>query len=124
MKTLKEYEEEGFVGQDASLEISLFEYGIIWKRETPIETRFIYGLRFYDGEYTSFDSSSMSLDSYRTGFWFEKDSDNGLFEYLGQTREELLATDDFSTIVPSLVMYYGHEEIFGTSYTAGFRVKK
>src|SRR5574344_554592 len=99
MKSIHELEAEGYVGQDADLETSLFEYGIIWKRETPIETRFIYGLRFHDGEFTSFDWGSMSLDDYRTGFWFEKDRSDGLFEYLGQTREELLATDDFSEIV-------------------------
>lgn len=53
-------EAQGFEGPDASLEISLFEYGIAW-RVMETETLFIYAIKWegMDDEATRFDRASL-----------------------------------------------------------------
>ena len=48
-------------GPDVSIEISMKEYGIAWKiGET--ETRFYYGVKHSDSEYTGFDWADLEND--------------------------------------------------------------
>ena len=107
--TLTKYIEEGYTGVDASLYISLYEYGLIWKETSSGEYNFIYGINSEDDEYSFFDYGFMSI----------KDWDN----MLNDSWFDLKAVESFSGgelsfpyDVHTVLQYYGYENIFGGSY--------
>jgi len=116
-KYLSDY--EGFKGVDASLETSLYEYGLIWKLQKDEATgkdeyKFIYGVSVEGEEYNLFDYAHIDADVDPVSEWnFVKWED--VAEFCGVSKEELL-TQDLPWIVRDLVSYYGREDIFGSSY--------
>lgn len=116
-------EAQGFMGPDASLEISLFEYGIAWKEVEEDGKKmilFIYGLTGRKGQ--TFDRCTIDADTdpEKEWDWVEwKD----IQDFCG-------AGVDFpkgfplSEIVQSLIQYHGWENVFGDSYWEGFKITK
>ena len=115
METLTKYIEEGYIGVDASLDISLYEYGLIWKETSSGEYNFIYGINSEDDEYSFFDYGFMSI----------KDWDN----MLNDSWFDLKAVESFSGDklsfpydVHTALQYHGYQNIFGESYREGFTI--
>lgn len=116
---LTELESQGFEGIDASLETSLFEYGIAWKEKENGEFHFYYGAGIHevDGteyEFNLFDWSDMSREDFidmLDSEWFELDK---VLSSNGMTRDEMI--DSFPYSVFDCIQYYGIENVMGSSY--------
>lgn len=91
---LSDYENLGYRGIDASLEISLFEYGFIFKKEQERQDTFtfIYGKNINENcEFITFDWRTMSKKEFielTQEKWFNLD---GVLSFIGQTKEDFLA---------------------------------
>lgn len=116
-------EAQGFEGPDASLEISLFEYGIAW-RVLEKETLFIYAIKYKDnGDAIRFDRCTIANDTdpYKEWNWI-KDWDDQVFGYTGVSKEDF---DAFTIAgkVHELFLVFSHENVFGSSYWEGFKIQ-
>ena len=113
-KTLQEL--QGFEGVDISLEISLLEYGLTWKKEDEESFLFYYWTgNFHEGKKV-FNWAALSP---REEFdWVDWDS---LCSFIGILLEEVNNLP-FPQKVFSLLQYYGPENVFGSSY-GGFLIK-
>jgi len=113
MKTITDYAE--YEGIDADLETSLFEYGLIWKL-TDGEYKFIYGVGYNDDgeEYNRFDWATEEADIDPKEEWNFADWGDICF-FVGQTETKFFA-QPLPQIVFDLILYYGYENIFGSSY--------
>lgn len=113
MNRLENYENEGYQGIDASLETSLFEYGLIWKEE-EIEYRFIYGVQINGEGYSLFDWGCISkdIDIKKEFDWVDWEA---FFSFVGENEEDYLK-HSVPLIVSDLLSYYGYENIFGSAY--------
>lgn len=106
---------KGFEGVDASLEISLYEYGLIWKLENEENKGylFVYGVWTDDsGNYNMFDTAHMSEKEFKDlteESWFDKKSFDS---FRGTTKIH------FPDDVHSALQYHGPENIFGSTYNA------
>ena len=101
-------------GPDASIEISLKEYGIAWKIEET-ETRFYYGTGHNGAEYIHFDFADLEndLDVHSEYSWANF---KAVMDFVGQDPvdwEKLPLTGK----IQDLNSYYGVENIFGSTYT-------
>jgi len=107
-KKLSEY--EGYEGSDASLDISLYEYGLLWKLKDPEKKEYdiVYGVDTdTNGNYRKFASTTMSEKEFidMTEYsWFDK---KAFDSYRGT--EEISFPNDLQ----SAYMYYGSNNIFG-----------
>lgn len=120
-KDITDYEREGYEGTDASLDISLFEYGLIWAKGLPGHEKdyhFIYGVRHdIGGEYYDrFDWGDVPIDCDVLKEWNWIDID-AVLSFVGMNREEWLALP-LPMIVFDLISYYGVENIFGDLYSS------
>ena len=101
-------------GPDASIEISLKEYGIAWEiGET--ETRFYYGVKHNGAEYIHFDWANIEND---VNIITEYDWAN--FQNVADCAGTPLQDWEKMPLVCKiydLVSYYGYENIFGSTYT-------
>ena len=113
MRTLKEYSK--YDGVDADLEISLFEYGLIWKL-TDGEYKFIYGVGYNDDgqEYNLFGYATEDADTDPREEWGFAEWDK-ICSFVGQTETEFFS-QPLPQIVYDLISYYGYENVFGSSY--------
>ena len=123
MKTIQELEDSGMVGNDVSLNISLFEYGLAWGKNEHCtqenEYYFIYGIRAVS-EYYRFDHGYLTLDDFKDILaWGELES---ICSVADTSYEELLKRFPWS--VGDLMAYYGYENVFGSSYWEGFEIKE
>ena len=116
MKTKQE-----LTGTDASIEISLKEYGIAWK-EQENDIIFHYGIHTSPDEYGSeeydrFDNCFINKDTI-----IIKEYDWADFEtvqsFVGLTQKEF-TKQPLVQQIQTLLAYYGYENIFGSSYWAG-----
>jgi hypothetical protein len=113
-KKLSDYEVEGFDGNDASLEISLFEYGLIWKLDNDEYQayKFIYGVETDNsGNYTKFEFSFMTKNEFerlQSESWFK------LNEVLSYSGTDCLT---FPEDIQTCLQYYGYQNIFGSEPT-------
>lgn len=101
-------------GPDASIEISLKEYGIAWKiGET--ETRFFYGIKHDGSEYTGFDWADLenNLDAHKEYDWIKF---KNVFQFVGLEPEDWEKMP-LTQKIQDLNSYYGYENIFGSTYT-------
>ncbi len=123
MKHIKEYKEAGFEGNDASLEESLFVYGLIWAKipnDDSEEYHFIYGISVDDNqEYNLFDWSDMTKKDFcdMIDDWMDVEA---IESFAGTPIEEI--KNGFPRTIDILISYYGREEIFGSTYQAGFEI--
>jgi hypothetical protein len=118
--SLSSLKENGFKGVDASLEISLREYGIIWK-ETEKETIFVYQRDNYDeGKHSfSFHTAFFSYTDVEKEFnWVEWKK---VLAFLGMTMEEFKDAERGQQVF-DLELYYGLENVFGTDYGSGIEI--
>lgn len=127
---IEDYEKQGFQGIDVSLEISLFEYGLIWVKNKECtadnEFLFIYGVNgnsensYNEFQYTTFDSGYMTKKDFAESFYFEDENLKSIESYTGQTKNELI--DNFPNSISDIESYHGIENIFGSSYYEGFSI--
>jgi len=102
------YERRGFEGSDASLDISLNEYGLIWKRyKRGVHAGdYLFVATWNDSSFTRvlvhfWLNEKVNLeDEYDWVDWLE------VADYCGQTKKELLESH-FPMIIKDLVNYYG-----------------
>jgi len=115
MIKFSELENEGFEGCDADLDISLYEYGLIWKKEEDDNYLFYYGTSLNNvGEYYLFDFAHMSKED-----WIELLNEswvnmNDVLSFCDIKKKDFI--NNFPYDVNTMIMYYGYENIFGSSY--------
>ena len=119
--TITKLEQLGYIGTDACLAISLFEYGLAWKEDNN-QIEFIYGIGIEGTEYNRFDRCTFDLDlDIRKEFdWADF---NEVASFCGQTLDQFLAMDLASQIY-NLQVHYGFESVFGSSYWEGFEIQE
>lgn len=121
INTISKLEQLGYIGTDADLATSLFEYGMAWKEDDK-QIEFIYGIGFNDEDYNRFDRCSFALD-----LDVRKEFDWADFEevesFTGLTSKQFDALP-LPQKIYDLVSYYGFENIFGSSYWEGFRIEE
>lgn len=110
-------ESQGWQGLDLSLAISLFEYGFAF-REVGEELIVIH--RASHGENFDRTSFSLSLDVRKEYEWVKWD---GFYSTMDTTEEEFDASPLWQKLY-DLMIYYGVEEIFGTTYWSGFPISE
>jgi hypothetical protein len=99
-------------GPDASIEISLKEYGLAWKiGET--ETRFYFGIRRDGAEYTRFDFADVENDT-DTERDFDWASFQEVADFVGMPLEEWEKMP-LTQKINDLLAYHGYENIFGAA---------
>jgi len=128
LKTIPLLEAQGFVGVDASLDISLFEYDCIW-REIPQELRdhpdedylFVFSVgRVNNSPVNQFARVGMS--SCDTS-WINDETWASLLSTQGATKEEWMKLP-YPVRVTDLYRYFGYMNIFGsTIYGGAFTIK-
>jgi hypothetical protein len=129
MKTLKQLEAEGYRGADASLEISLFEQGLVWRELVDEDTkkpeyRFIYGTEVDDqGRYAKFDWAWLpaDVDPGKEWNWVDWPSVLVYVGMLDEGGDEQEALAEWMLLplerqVQDLLGYYGYGNVFGTAY--------
>ncbi len=115
VKTIEELKKEGYTGPDMSLDISLFEYGLIWKKDEDGYT-FIHPTSHGNGyTYGHFNANTDPQSEFN---WAKFDQ---VAQSMGITKEELLS-EDLPNLVYDLVTHYGVENVFGSDYSEGFKV--
>ena len=115
LNSLKKLKADGFQGVDESLEISLREYGLVWRE---IEGNFLFIYSIGNGKYDRVTMAA-NTDLYKEFNWVKWE------EFLDcqgipKTHWDILP---FEQKLFDLFSYYGYEEIFGTSYWEGFEIK-
>jgi len=124
MASVEFYEKNGFEGPDASLEISLVDYGIAWqKTESPerVEYKFLYGIEHDGNSYTKFDYSFMDKKEFESichEEWFNLPE---VCKFCDMKEAEFIA--EFPRTVQNAMIYHGYENIFGSSYTSGIEIE-
>ena len=107
---------QGFTGPDASLAISLGEYGMAWRLLPDGEWLFVYSHPTIRG---AFDRASIRpLDPKVEWDWVDWAE---FLSYFGMEEAEWLALP-FPRQVEDLFRYYGAENVFGGSYWEGFKI--
>lgn len=112
-----------FEGPDISLDISLFEYGCIWKKEGN-DYRFIY--KSAPNKY-SWANFRQNVDLKKEFSWMDADDWKSFFSYMDLGSEEE-QKDFFNNreFIPLAIYYlsgyYGVENVFGSDYSGGFEV--
>lgn len=124
LESIPALEEQGFEGSDATLEIALFEYGMAWK-DLGEETLFIYRLSDTDEsrkgprfERATFDND---LDCKREFNWIKEEDWSQIYGSCEMDEKDWQSMPLTSKIY-DLNNYYGHLNVFGSSYTEGFEI--
>lgn len=132
MEKLSELEKQGFQGVDASLEHSLFEYGMAWRRNLlrhdKAEFVFYYRINGEDNDDLARFSFAIFYDfqlirSIKEEFnWIDEDSWKSFYETMGTTESDWLKLP-FGQQIYDLANHWGQENIFGANYWEGFQIK-
>ena len=119
LDSISKLEVAGFTGPDASLDESLFEYGIAYK-VTDDEILFIYGTQYGYDEYIRFDRCTINTDINiaEEYDWADLKAVQSVNGY---------STKDWNTLpleqkITDLLRYYGYENVFGSSYWESFTI--
>lgn len=116
------YDYRGFTGTDVSIDISLFEYGLIWQfkkgnKKVKDYFHFVYATKRDEaGNALEFSWSDVDADiSVEEEYdWVNWD---GLFEYLGVTRHEFF-NQELPRQISDLISHDGVQNVFGdTDYS-------
>ncbi len=115
--SIESMEKQEFVGTDADLATSLFEYHLAW-RELETEFLFVYGI---DG-CERFDRATLAknIDPLKEWNWVNWED---LRSFTGLTEEQQKELP-LPIMVSDLLSYYGFENIFGSSYWEGFKISE
>lgn len=117
MATINQLKKLGFEGIDKSLDISLFEYRLVFRRtKEDGEYQFLYMTSGVDKFDTAFYSKK-SFELLLSESWFDEPS---FWSFADTNKEEML--ERFPHSMYDAVSYYGDENIFGTSYH-GFKLR-
>lgn len=117
--TIQYYIDNNYEGLDVDLEISLFEYGLIWTiREN--DYHFIYGIDLDDTGYIKFSWGDIPIncDVQKEYDWAEF---HEICDYVGMSLDDWLALS-LPLKINDLLSYYGYENVFGTDYWGGFEI--
>lgn len=119
INTITKLEQNGYIGTDVCLAISLFEYGLAWKEDEK-QIEFIYGIGIEGTEYNRFDRCSfdLNLDIRKEFDWADF---REVASFCGQTLDQFFAMDLASQIY-NLQVHYGFENVFGSVYWEGFEI--
>jgi len=121
LNSISKLEELGFVGADASLVESLFEYNLVWlEREEEGDVLFVYPIKHEPKRFsrTSFDKNT---DVFEEFDWVDWSTNRSFLAFIGLTREEF-AELPLPHQINELHAYYGWQEIFGDDNWEGFRI--
>ena len=123
-KPIQQY--DNYDGPDASLDISLFEYGLAWGKNEYCtqngELHIIYGTVISDDNeyneplYTRFDHCHMTPKDYnelQLESWFDLDA---VEQFIGGKLRP------FPYDLDTMIAYHGSENILGCSYWEGFGI--
>ena len=110
-KVIEHLEKLGFYGIDDSLEESLFEYGLICKKDKYGEYYFIYEINGSQFLYQNGYTTAKEIDAFLDESWFDTDS---FFAYVGLSKIGFLATSTVNKVF-SYLQYHGYQNIFGTA---------
>ena len=121
MDKLLKFNANKLEGVDASVDISLGEYGFGWiKSDCGTEYQFWYGTKIDDhGDFIAFDwcSYGAKTDVKEEWCWAEWDE---IFMHLGIENLEEDQNEWFGLELPQkvydLLNYYGYENMFGSTY--------
>lgn len=120
---IAELEQKGFTGSDASLEISLREYGLAWTEDDEFFT-FIYGIKTGENEYgeakfVRFDSVSFDKDAEpkKEWNWIKEEEWTEIEDAFDENLEDI----PFVQIVNEILIRHGFENVFGSSWE-GFAI--
>lgn len=119
LNTLEKLESFGFSGIDVSLEISLFDYGLVWKKLKNGDFLFIYSIGEKQWDRITVNPSNFiesDLD------WISNEHWNGFLRTNGYSEKRVFDERDFGYKIFDLIQYFGYEEIFGFSYWEGFQI--
>ena len=112
--------EKDWEGIDVSLDISLFEYGIIWKREGD-KVKFLFTVGDNEDSRVTIHEAVYDINTnvekewdWAVGKGIEDYEAKGFFTAHDIPREEFLHLMPFTKQVFYLFNYYGEHEIFGT----------
>jgi hypothetical protein len=119
LNSIKKLNELGFEGVDVKLYISLGEYGLAWKVLEEGKYLFIYRIYLNSEENANkvrFDRVVLEEKHFDSDFsWVdEKDVRSYCDTWDDQTYPDKVFT---------LFMYYGFENVFGSSYWEGFEIQ-
>ena len=122
--TIKQLQKQKYFGTDASLEVSLFEYGNACKKNKDGSFDLIYGVNVDNSSnYISFDCynqyTESDFDTLINESWFNLDS---VLSFIGMPKDDWLKCSLISRL-DDCRAYYGYENIFGSSYNT-FEIKK
>ena len=113
-----EWPHDKMEGVDIDIEISLKEYGLAWIiGET--DTLFYYGIQVDEyGKHTRFDFCTIAndIDIESEYEWADL---SGVSECSNNTTVEKWLNASMISKIQDLILYYGYEEIFGSSYWEG-----
>lgn len=114
INTVDKLKLEGFEGVDSSLEYSL-EYGIIWK---DFEDSILFVYRISPGRFDQCEiNKNINLQEDYSFMNFDE-----IASYCGLTKEQFFDLS-LEYQIYEIVSYWGYEDVFGTSYYAGFEIK-
>lgn len=112
-----------YSGVDVNIEISLCEYGIAWF-DAGNEWHFIYGIKRDDkGNFCRFDVGwfDKKIDCKKEFGWADLED---VVRGMDLTVEEWLTENTLPVIIADLYVYYGYENIFGSTYWEGYTWKE
>ena len=120
LNSIPKLEQAGFTGPDASLDVSLFDYGLAYK-VTNDEILFIYGTQYRYNEYIRFDRCTIktNIDIQEEYDWADLPAVHSTMGYSAKDWNALPLEQQMT----DLLNYYGYENIFGSSYWEGFEIK-
>jgi hypothetical protein len=113
-------------GTDTCMETSVFEYGLAWiLSDCKTEYKFYYGITKSDDNdcnellYNTFDFSFIQadIDVYKEFDWIDF---NDIYAFTGQNKE-IFDSLQLPLKIYDIVSFHGPENVFGTSYTTGFK---
>jgi hypothetical protein len=113
---IDEIKKENYQGCDASLDTSLFEYGLAVKTNDDGTYDIIYGVESDEGQYVKFEIYSQYSES-------DFPSDMGWFQvsdvarFSGLTEDEYLKQPMLMRLSDA-VAYYGYNNMFGETYSS------
>jgi len=115
----QDYDHTKLTGMAADLETSLKEYGLAWI-ETDTEYLFYYGIDTDENECDDMDYSRFDFRVMDKGLNVKEEYDwiedwDGINSYAGI----YITGERLQYAIHALLDYYGHENIFGSSYYEG-----